>query len=91
MVMTILHWFTSISSLRVSGSALMGLLLRKTTGTGERSIAESSLRKSASAPDGVFHGCYSLKSAVLPAGLKEIPNGMFYECSSLTEINIPSG
>lgn len=38
-----------------------------------------------------FDGCTSLRTAVLPENMTEIPNEMFDGCTKLTTVNIPQG
>lgn len=38
-----------------------------------------------------FYECNSLRTAVLPENMTEIPNSMFYSCDKLTSVNIPQG
>lgn len=56
-----------------------------------RSLGSISSTQDASGAYGVFYGCSSLKSAVLPESYTSIGQNTFKNCSALESINIPSG
>jgi hypothetical protein len=54
------------------------------------SVADNITKDYKEVNTGVFQGCESLQSAILPDGIYSVPSRIFADCTSLTEVTIPN-